>query len=374
MRKDTQIGVILGVVILGIIAVFLSTRTNVSKTTSSDTNVTQNEGEDQVRLPDDIFKDDTFIEETLESDIGDIIASGSRKKEKTEEIEINEDDFYAKKDVETAKERPMFQEVNETAAKQEPENAVKERKTEVAANVSNAAPSVASNFNADTRVLTHKVGGKDSLYSLAKRYYGDSAKWSKILNANTEVIYDRNSLPRGEELIIPDVRVLDERDPNKPAPVTSFPTKKAPAVAAVSEKSATSGGNEKRHIVKEGDSLFKIAKKYYGSVKDWELIADANQDVIGDNNTVYVGRELIIPGIKGNAAGKKAGRKTYTLSSETKVKKAGKTYTIKEGDTLYKIAQDHYKNGAKWEIIYEANKDVLNGSHMIRAGVDIVIP
>ena len=31
MRKDTQIGLILGVVILGIIAVFLSTRTDVNK-------------------------------------------------------------------------------------------------------------------------------------------------------------------------------------------------------------------------------------------------------------------------------------------------------------------------------------------------------
>ena len=73
MRKDTQIGVILGVVILGIIAIFLSIRTSVDKqidkklsgsSSGLDSSVTKNSL--------DIYEDDTFIENTLDSDIEDI--------------------------------------------------------------------------------------------------------------------------------------------------------------------------------------------------------------------------------------------------------------------------------------------------------------
>lgn len=35
------------------------------------------------------------------------------------------------------------------------------------------------------------------------------------------------------------------------------------------------------------------------------------------------------------------------------------TYTIKKGDTLWSIAQRFLGSGAKWETIYEANKDII---------------
>ena len=63
-----------------------------------------------------------------------------------------------------------------------------------------------------------------------------------------------------------------------------------------------------------------------------------------------------------------------------------KTYTIKAGDTLWGIAKKYYNNGAKYTVIYNANKTVIekaakdhgksssrNGS-LIWAGTKIVIP
>ena len=66
---------------------------------------------------------------------------------------------------------------------------------------------------------------------------------------------------------------------------------------------------------------------------------------------IYTTKEL---GIKKN---KKKKKKTNRNSSGGNKKK---TYKIKAGDTLEKIAQRKYKSPAKWKEIYEANKSVLD--------------
>ena len=47
----------------------------------------------------------------------------------------------------------------------------------------------------------HEVVRKDTLYSLAKRYYGDGKKWPTIQDANPGVVPER--LRVGQKLIIP---------------------------------------------------------------------------------------------------------------------------------------------------------------------------
>ena len=51
-----------------------------------------------------------------------------------------------------------------------------------------------------------------------------------------------------------------------------------------------------------------------------------------------------------------------------------RTYTVKKGDSLYKIAVQYYKDGNKYTKIYEANKDKISNPNKIRIGQVFVIP
>ncbi len=48
-----------------------------------------------------------------------------------------------------------------------------------------------------------------------------------------------------------------------------------------------------------------------------------------------------------------------STSSTKRTSKSSSTYTIKKGDTLWGIAKKFYGSGLKWEIIYNANKEII---------------
>ena len=50
------------------------------------------------------------------------------------------------------------------------------------------------------------------------------------------------------------------------------------------------------------------------------------------------------------------------------------TYTVVRGDSLWKIAKTLYGSGAKWRVIYEANKDSIKNPNLIWPGQVFVIP
>lgn len=51
-----------------------------------------------------------------------------------------------------------------------------------------------------------------------------------------------------------------------------------------------------------------------------------------------------------------------------------KTYTVKAGDTLSKIAREQYGDANQWDKIYQANKDILQSPHKIQIGQELKIP
>jgi nucleoid-associated protein YgaU len=53
---------------------------------------------------------------------------------------------------------------------------------------------------------------------------------------------------------------------------------------------------------------------------------------------------------------------------------SGKTYTVRAGDTLSKIAKDHLGNANAYMKIYEANRDQLSNPDLIKPGQVLKIP
>jgi nucleoid-associated protein YgaU len=53
---------------------------------------------------------------------------------------------------------------------------------------------------------------------------------------------------------------------------------------------------------------------------------------------------------------------------------AEKTYTVQSGDTLAKIAQTVYGDGARWKEIFEANRDQISDPDTIQVGQELTIP
>ena len=398
MRKDTQIGVILGVVILGIIAVFLSTRTNVDKQIDRrQVNNRHGSGLNDTQKGLDIYEDDIFIENTLDSDfeenaivsineISDVIENKSVNVIEDKSVNLVSDDKIVVAESDKDK---TFVEIFESIradSKVDDEMVINESVEEDDGSV--VIESTVKTKIKNTISLTHKVELNDNLFSLAKKYYGDPKKWMTIYNANDDVIYDRNSLPVGDELIIPDVKVLDGQDEDDEVVVHSQTVDKV-ATASVNKsseqlaKQSSSQSSEHRiHVVESGDSLYRLARDYYGDSKEWVIIYNANRDKIGENRVLLIGNKIRIPVTEKITVNEK-GTDVYTLKSETtasettkneKQKSKTKIYKIEKGDTLYKISKLHYGDGTRWKEIFEANKEVLNNSTNIKAGKNIVIP
>jgi len=53
---------------------------------------------------------------------------------------------------------------------------------------------------------------------------------------------------------------------------------------------------------------------------------------------------------------------------------AGRTYTVKPGDTLSKIAKEMYGNPNEYQKIFDANRDQLRDPNQIRPGQQLKIP
>ena len=82
-------------------------------------------------------------------------------------------------------------------------------------------------------------------------------------------------------------------DPNKPdfSDVVSGSSSTAPSPAKDTSEATTS----RMYVVQAGDSLSKIAKKFYGNANAWKQIFEANRDVIKNPDLIQPGWKLQIP-------------------------------------------------------------------------------
>lgn len=179
--------------------------------------------------------------------------------------------------------------------------------------------------NGKTYIL-HQVDIKESLYSISRKY---GVKVDEIRAANPDLKTDE--LKVGQTILIP-------------------------SKTAISSTSSKSNEAEKVHIVKKGESYYKIAQRYG---VDIEKLKKAN-----NNKEVKTGDKMIIPGTSSSS------KSTSTSEDPKNTNESGnyKIHTVEAKETLFGISK---KYGVEVDAIKKANPEIAEG---LKSGMEIKIP
>ena len=167
-----------------------------------------------------------------------------------------------------------------------------------------------SQITAKKDYITHIVKKGETLWSIAQKY---NLEISSLLTINNFI--DPHLISIGQEIKIPLSKNVIS---NKPLSKQKI---------AQENKNKDSNQNENLnsliHIVKAGDSLWSISRKYGVSS---EVIAEVNN--LKDEDLLSIGQRLEIPAIGGGISGKEKEQQPTML-----------TYTVVKGDTLWSISK-----------------------------------
>lgn len=166
-----------------------------------------------------------------------------------------------------------------------------------------------------------------------------------------------------------------------------------------------------RHSVQKGDTLTRIAGRYYGAATAHHIdaICDANRGVLADRNRLKVGDEVVIPTLQEGvvvptgapaarpapAVGRNAqaaippsepsqsdtgGASTSNRSATSSAAQERTTgsdvrwYQVRKSDRYVSIAREQLGDERRWKEIFELNRDRFPDPARIREGVRIRLP
>lgn len=139
---------------------------------------------------------------------------------------------------------------------------------------------------------TYVIEPGDTFSSLAERFYGDEKRWRDISQANPTI--DPATLRPGQEIRLPGVAELPEREGDELAQLPNPDS--GGQFGAASDTAQADGEPLDVHVVRQRDTLSRIAEQYYGSPGQWRVIYEANRQAIGDDpGRIREGLELTIP-------------------------------------------------------------------------------
>ena len=118
------------------------------------------------------------------------------------------------------------------------------------------------------------------------------------------------------------------------------------------------------YVVKKGDTLGKIALRYYGNPGYWENLASYNN--LSDPNKLSIGQVINVPtNINYDYENNCVEVETYPED---------KTYTVKKGDTLYCIVNAQYGLKNQEAVDKLATYNYLSDPNLLSVGQVLLIP
>lgn len=151
----------------------------------------------------------------------------------------------------------------------------------------------------------------------------------------------------------------------------------APVTSAVTTPSTPVRDELLSYTIKAGQTLSDVAGELLGNRGRWREVYEQNKDKIPDPNRVRAGITVVFP-----AALRTRGNQTTTTSSTPEPQLAavgggptssgeGRSYVVKQGDTLYSIAKRELGKASRWKEIAQLNG--IDGSSLV-AGKSISLP
>jgi nucleoid-associated protein YgaU len=150
----------------------------------------------------------------------------------------------------------------------------------------------------------------------------------------------------------------------------------------------------KIYVVTDGDNLALIAKKFYGDEEGNKRanimkIFEANRNLLNTADEIQVGHKLIIPPLRASAPEKEKSNSGLASSIFEKVKsigrehlplkkpdraRQGKSYTVRDGDSLWRIAAEQLGDGSRYTEVAKLNADILSDEDSLTVGMTLKIP
>jgi nucleoid-associated protein YgaU len=168
-----------------------------------------------------------------------------------------------------------------------------------------AARSRTSNSDGTLRIgnaTEYTIQEGDTLSEIARRTMGSASHCNELYEFNKDILSDPGSIHAGQKIRIPnktDRTAPADRLATQPAtqaggPASTLGTSRTPRTTARNDgaRGASDGNN---YVVKEGDSLFSIARERYGRDAMYLEIYRANEDQLANPGAIRPGMVLKLP-------------------------------------------------------------------------------
>ena len=146
-------------------------------------------------------------------------------------------------------------------------------------------------------------------------------------------------------------------------------------VGLVSEEMASGDSDSVDYVVKKGDTLAEISRKFYKTSSRWRDVLKANKGLISSPTQLRPGMKLTIPSPERVQVSSRGSSNDSVKQLVTKTALSGsKVYKVQKGDTLYSIGKKFYNDASAWRRIEEANSDIIDEEDKITPGMKLILP
>jgi nucleoid-associated protein YgaU len=145
------------------------------------------------------------------------------------------------------------------------------------------------------------VNKGDNLTVIAERFYGsqDGSKRvniARIFEANAELLKSPDEICEGQRLFIPSLAASVPGESKVSGVLASSMLEKIKSIGTGLSAGGSGAKRSRQYVVREGDSLWRIAAEQFGNGNRYSEIAELNADILDDEDSLIVGMRLRLPG------------------------------------------------------------------------------